>query len=100
MNIIEYICREPIFDTSDVRKSEAYKQLLHEFDGNVNLFDQTITPQRRPLLLELESQRNLLAFMDEETMFIRGFRLGANLILELLRPEHPSPNRHDKLCNQ
>ncbi|MBQ3010564.1 MAG: hypothetical protein IJD81_05195 [Oscillospiraceae bacterium] len=96
MNIVEYICKEPIFDAFDIRKSDAYKHLLREFDGNVTLFDQTITPQQRLLLLELESQRNLLASMDEETMFICGFRLGANLMLELLRPERPLEKRRPR----
>lgn len=86
MNIIQWLCAELAVNAVRTPKSEEYTQLLSLFDTNITLFDQTLTAQQRSLILELESQRNLLAAMDEEIMFTQGFRLGANLMLELLRP--------------
>lgn len=84
MNILDRICAELADSAARAPKSEEYKQLLHEFDCNINKFDPTLTIQQRSLILELENQRNLLAAIDEETMFTQGFCMGANLMLALL----------------
>ena len=86
MNLLECICAELVDTAARAPKSEEYKLLLKDFDSTITLFEETLTNKQRNLILELESQRNLLAAMDEDSMFCSGFRTGALLMLELLRP--------------
>lgn len=87
MNILEYICAELADEAARTPKSEEYRMLMHNFSENIDTLEPMLSNPQREMLLELESQRNLIAAMDEEVKFRSGFRMGANLMLELLRPE-------------
>lgn len=87
MSILESICAELADGAARTPKSAEYKQLMQEFGTNAEAFDRTLTKLQNHMIRELEAQRNLIAAMDEDVMFCCGFRSGALLMLELLRPE-------------
>jgi len=90
MNILECICAELADGTARAPKSEEYTQLIQSFSINADSFNCTLSKLQNHMVMELEAQRNLIAAMDEDIMFCSGFRSGALLMLELLRPEQPS----------
>lgn len=87
MSILECICAELADYAARTPKSEEYWILMRSFSEHVEAFEPTLSPLQKEMILELESQRNLIAAMEEDVKFRSGFHMGANLMLELLRPD-------------
>ncbi len=89
MNILEHIFTEFVdYIPRPDSGSNEYHTLLTSYSDLMDAFVPKLPPTQKKAFWELESQRNLLAAMDEENMFIYGFRIGAKLMLDILfQPE-------------
>lgn len=87
MTIIEAIYSEFVdYAHRSKKQQEEYQPLAEAYCNALDEYMITLTPEQKAAVIKLESQRNLLAAMDEELMFCYGFRVGAQLILDILRP--------------
>lgn len=92
MRILNHIYAEFV-DYAPHPQSESceYKTLLKSYSDVIDQFTADLSKEQKNLFLELESQRNLMAAMDEENMFTFGFTVGVKLILEVLYQSKKSP---------
>lgn len=87
MTITEHIFAEFVdYIHHPAHKKSEYDSLSEAYSNAADRLLSTLTTEQKSAVFELEAQRNLLAAMDEELMFCEGFRIGAELILDLLRP--------------
>ena len=96
MTVIEHIFAEYVdcIRHSDGAKSE-YDALLKDYANTADSLIETLSPEQKSAALRLESQRNMIAAMDEELMFCHGFRIGAQLMLEILPPFDSKSNSNN-----
>lgn len=82
MDIIQHISMK----YSDYQRNNTTEYIAQEteYSNAIEQLKSSITGEQWKLFLELESQRNLLAAMDEEAQFCLGFRIGAKLMLDIL----------------
>ena len=83
MNTIQLIC-EALSDHTCADKGEEYRNYEKTYCDTMEALVGTLTHEQKRLFFQLEADRNLLAAMDEDRMFLNGFRQGASLILKLL----------------
>ena len=88
MTVVEHIFAEYVdYIRHSGQEKAEYDALLKTYAETGDLFIATLSKEQKSAALELEAQRNLIAAMDEELMFCQGFRIGAQLILEILSPQ-------------
>ena len=83
MDTIQLIC-ETLSDHISTDKGEEYRNYEKTYCDTMDKLIESLNPEQKRLFFRLEADRNLLAAMDEDRMFLNGFRHGAGLILRLL----------------
>lgn len=88
MDILHTICEALINGGFEPKRNEPeYIELSNTYADDLEELFLSLNTDQQPLFYKTESQRNLIAAMDEDRMFRFGFQSGAKLILELLNPE-------------
>lgn len=66
-----------------VRPGSDYKKTSVEICKQIDCFLKTLTPEEKKQWEEICDLRNDMTIMAEEDAFVRGFRLGARIIMEV-----------------
>jgi len=85
MNVIDHIFSEFVdYSVRPMKEEAEYKAVEKSFYDLSDHFMDTLTREQRDIVFKIEAQRNLLGALDEKQMFCYGFRIGVELILEVL----------------
>ena len=68
--------------------SREYRQMLKTLSGLGEQIRETVSPEQKKLLDKYEKIYTTVISINEEDAFIVGFRLGAQIILEVLGNHH------------
>ncbi len=67
-----------------VRPESDYKKVSLEVCKQMDRFLETLTPEEKKQLEDINDLRSDMSLLAEEDAFIRGFRLGARIIMEVV----------------
>ena len=71
--------RCPIYDDEEFHKLQKMQS------KRLDRLMETLSDEQRRMVLEIEREENALHAMIEQSTFVRSFKLGARLILEILQ---------------
>lgn len=67
-----------------IRPDSEYLRILHKFSEETDALAKDLPPEKQKLCSELEDLQLKLISISEEDTFIKGFRLGARMILDII----------------
>ena len=67
-----------------VRQGSEYQQRAAEVRKQMMEFAQVLSPEDKKRMEAINDERHSLSMMEEEDVFIYGFRLGARMMLDVI----------------
>lgn len=67
-----------------IRPGSEYHKTLAQFCDKMDAFLETLPPEAKAQAVELENLKCRLNLLEEEDMFLYGFRMGARMMLDIL----------------
>ena len=67
-----------------VRQGSEYQQRAAEVRKQMMEFAQVLSPEDKKRMEAINDERHSLSMMEEEDVFIYGFRLGARMMLDVM----------------